>query len=375
MSRNLRVIAQARVGQRVRKWILDRLIDVGGMAAVYAATHRNGNEVAIKVLHPQYAEMEEARERFLREGYAANKVKHPNVVAVLDDDELSDGTPFLVMELLKGQPLETRLQRQGVLPPQEILFIAHEVLSALAAGHAEGIIHRDIKPPNIFLTELGEVKVLDYGLARMHSGPDGMSMTRTGTVIGTASFMAPEQARGKTKLIDHRVDIWSVGATIFRGLTGRNVHTERHATDLLLAAMTNHAPKLKELLPEIHDDLAEVVDKALAFQKADRWPDAVSMQRAVRAVYEGGMGEPLPQSRQASSAASWAAPASTRTPGASVDLDDIHVSVMLEEPEDGDSIFVQIDDGSGASRPVTLRKKGSCDADDLEEVSVIIDDD
>src|SRR5690606_36641701 len=134
------------------------LIDVGGMAAVYAATHRNGNRVAIKVLHKQYAKVPEAKERFMREGYVANKVDHPAVVTVLDDDELDDGTPFLVMELLEGQALETRLVRQGVVAPAEILYVADHVLDALAAAHERGVIHRDIKPPNIYLTNDAGVK-------------------------------------------------------------------------------------------------------------------------------------------------------------------------------------------------------------------------
>ena len=202
--------SRARVGQKARKWSLDRLLDVGGMAAVYLATHRNGNKVAIKVLHRQYAAMPEAKERFLREGYVANKVEHPHAVTVLDDDELDDGTPFIVMELLIGHSLESRLRERGRLSPAETLYIADKILDVLAAAHGRGIIHRDIKPPNVYLTTDGNVKVLDFGLARVLEKNDAMSLTRSGTIVGTASYMSPEQARGKRSLIDHRTDLYAV---------------------------------------------------------------------------------------------------------------------------------------------------------------------
>jgi serine/threonine-protein kinase len=356
--------AEARVGMTARKWSLDRLLDVGGMAAVYVATHRNGNRVAVKVMHKQYAEMPEAKERFLREGYVANRVGHENAVTVLDDDQLDDGTPFIVMELLEGQPLETRLRERGTLPAAEALYVADQVLDVLAAAHTNGIIHRDIKPPNLFLTRAGAVKVLDFGLARVLEGSDSMSMTRTGTVIGTASYMSPEQARGKRELIDHRTDIFAVGAVIFRALTGRNVHTAETPMDRLLAAMTDHAPPLRDLVAKCPEDLAQLVDKALAFQKNDRWPNARAMQSELRKIYKRHAATPpvVPAS----------APVSTR--GVS-GVDDIHVSVVVEEAA-GDSIFVEFEDvDSGARQRTELRRKSPSNApradDEISEVSVV----
>lgn len=365
--------AEARVGVTARKWTLDDLIDIGGMAAVYRATHRNGNRVAVKVMHRAYAEMSEAKGRFLREGYAANKVDHPGAVSVLDDDELDDGTPFLVMELLDGASLETRIKACGTLDATETLFIIDHVLDALAAAHDKGIIHRDIKPPNIFLTSAGDVKILDFGLARMLDG-GGMVTTKTGMVMGTASYMSPEQARGKRDLIDHRTDIWAVGATIFRALAGRAVHTATNPTDRLIEAMTEQAHSLGEVVPDAHPGVVEITDKALAFQKADRWENARTMQARVREVYAELEGGPIP-SQRVNAAASWAAPAMNEEP-APRSLGEIPVSFSVEEPSSGDSIFVEFDEEGGSKR-YELRPNESVkiNTDELPEVSALLIDD
>ena len=131
---------------------LDKLLGVGGMAVVYRATHRNGNEVAIKMLHPELSFEPNIKERFLREGYAANKVKHAGAVTVFDDDVADDGAAFLVMELLEGETLQGRMERKGgKLPPAEVLALAEQLLGVLAAAHDKGIVHRDLKPENVFL--------------------------------------------------------------------------------------------------------------------------------------------------------------------------------------------------------------------------------
>lgn len=367
--------ARARVGIKARKWTLDKLLDVGGMASVYAGTHRNGNRVAIKVMHKQYADMPEAKERFLREGYVANKVGHPNAVTVLDDDELDDGTPFIVMELLIGMSLESRLKAMGALSPAETLYIADQVLDVLASAHDNGIIHRDIKPANLFLLNDAVVKVLDFGLARVLEAPGGMSMTRTGTVIGTTSYMSPEQARGKREMIDHRTDIFAVGALMFRALANRNLNNAATHMDRLLAAMTDPAPSLGKVLPDMPPDMVTLVDKALAFQKADRWPDARAMQSELRAVYKRNAGSDIPTSQNAGPVAGWVVedPPSQREVSG---VDDIHVSVVVEEPPTGDSIFVEFEDqDSGEKRRAELKRKPSDRPDGLEEVSIVIPDD
>lgn len=151
------------------KWTLRRLVGVGGMAAVYEAEHRNGKRVAVKVLHAELSIAGEVLSRFLREGYAANRVGHPGAVSVLDDGVAEDGAAFLVMDLLEGETLEVRRTRsRGGLPVAEVLRIADAVLDILAAAHTRGIVHRDVKPENIFVTSAGEVRLLDFGIARVH---------------------------------------------------------------------------------------------------------------------------------------------------------------------------------------------------------------
>ncbi|MBI4956489.1 MAG: serine/threonine protein kinase [Myxococcales bacterium] len=366
--------ALARVGELAKKWTLDRLIDVGGMAAVYAATHRNGHRVAIKVMHKHYAAMPEAKERFLREGYVANKVGHPGAVRVLDDDVLDDGTPFLVMELLLGEALEARLGRAGVLSLAQALYVADQVLDVLAAAHDHGIIHRDIKPANIFVTTDGQVKLLDFGLARVLELGSG-SVTRTGTVVGTASYMSPEQARGKRELIDHRSDVFAVGAVLFRSLTQRNLHEQDNPMDRLMAAMSEAAPSLATLRPDLPPDVVALVDRALAFQKTERWPDARTMRAAAAAVY-ARHGQ-APQSRLPAPLA--AAPAGAGAPLASPSrAEDVQVSVIFENDAASDSVFVELEDESGAAGRFELRRRPRAatpepetDIELLSEVTVV----
>lgn len=282
-----RVVALKRVGQTLNhKWTIDRLVDVGGMAAVYAATHRNGKKVAIKMLHPFIATHEDVRERFLREGYVANQVEHPGSVSILDDDITPDGAPFLVMELLDGDSLDSWMHKAGgTLPLPDVLAIADQVLDVLAAFHARGVIHRDIKPGNLFVTKPGLVKVLDFGLARLRDPKFSGAPTATGIVLGTASYMPPEQAQGKSDQVDSRSDIFAVGAVMFRALTGRPVHDAKGATERLFQAMKERAPSLGIVAPHIPTWVVGVVDKALAFDKKDRWETADIMRKAVRDTF------------------------------------------------------------------------------------------
>lgn len=279
--------ALKRVGQVLNhKWTIDRLVDVGGMAAVYAATHRNGKRVAIKMLHPFIAAQEDVRDRFLREGYVANQVEHPGVVSIVDDDVAPDGSPFLVMELLEGESLEHWMARVGgKLPVPDVLAVADQVLDVLAAFHARQVIHRDIKPGNLFITKEGIVKVLDFGLARLRDPRFTGAPTRSGIVLGTAAYMPPEQAQGKTEDVDARADVFAVGAVMYRALTGQPVHDAKSPTERLFQAMKNRAQSLGIVAPEMPTWVVGIVDKALAFDKNDRWASAAEMRAAVRSTY------------------------------------------------------------------------------------------
>jgi len=255
------------------------------MASVYAATHRNGNRVAIKVLHPEFSEHQDVRERFLREGYVANKVGHPGAVSVLDDDLTEDGQPFLVMELLEGESLDARIRRTKTLTTIEALFAADQLLDVLAAAHEQGIVHRDIKPANVFITKQGQVKLLDFGLARVRDSTSLIAAgTRDGVIMGTAAFMPPEQARGKTKEVDPRSDQWAVGALMFTALSGMFVHPGRSPMERLMAASKMPVRSIETAMPDLHKAVAMVIDRALAFEKDDRYPNARAMRAAVQAA-------------------------------------------------------------------------------------------
>jgi len=255
------------------------------MGTVFAATHKNnGSTAAIKILHPEFSRDSDTRSRFLQEGYAANQVNHPGVVRILDDDVTEEGLAFLVMELLDGELLEERrIRKGGKLPLAEVYELADQLLDVLAAAHAKGIVHRDIKPDNIFLTRQGRLKVLDFGFAQMKTG-FRKEQTATGFLLGTPGFMAPEQATGNRPLIDAQTDIWAVGATLFNLLTGQPVHDGESAAEMLVAAANYPVRSIATLEPGLPTKLKAAVDRALAFQKADRWSDARSMQTALRNV-------------------------------------------------------------------------------------------
>ena len=281
------VIARAhkRIGTVLRgKYHLDRVLGVGGMATVYAATHRNGKEFAVKVLHPELGLRKDIRTRFVREGYVANSVKHAGAVAVLDDDVEEDGTAFLVMELLHGQTVETLWQRCGHrLPLKLVAGVAVQLLEVLAAAHEHGVIHRDIKPENLLVTREGQVKVLDFGIARVRDFAAGRA-TQTGFTMGTPAFMSPEHARAKPEDIDARTDLWAAGATIFTLASGETVHDAENAQALLILAATERARSLVEFLADAPEAIHRVVDRALEFDKADRWADAKAMRDALLAA-------------------------------------------------------------------------------------------
>jgi serine/threonine-protein kinase len=264
------------------------------MGTVFAATHKNnGSTAAIKILHPEFSRDEDTRSRFLQEGYAANKVNHPGVVRILDDDVTEEGLAYLVMELLQGELLEQRrIRKGGKLPLTEVYEFADQLLDVLAAAHAKGIVHRDIKPDNIFLTSQGKLKVLDFGFAQIKTDyrPE---QTATGFLLGTPGFMAPEQAVGNRPLIDARTDIWAVGATMFLLVTGQPVHPGESAAEQLIAAANFPVRPITTLEPGLPTKLAYAIDRALEFDRDHRWPDCRSMQEALRAIPKPGVGGPI----------------------------------------------------------------------------------
>lgn len=289
--------AKRRVGTTLcGRYHVDELLGVGGMAAVYRGRHRNGHRVAIKILHPAISLSSDLRERFLKEGYVANAVDHPGAVRVFDDD-VGD-QPFLVMELLEGETVHARWEKHGKqLPPDEVSSWACQLLAVLAAAHAKGIVHRDIKPENLFVTRSGELKVLDFGIARMRSSP-GQLATITGRVPGTPAFMAPEQALGIARDIDARTDLWAVGASMFSLLSGALVHDGTTAEQMLVLAGSRPARALRHVAPDAPSELAAIIDRALSFERSARWANADAMRDALETYRASAGFDAVPAARQ-----------------------------------------------------------------------------
>jgi serine/threonine-protein kinase len=273
---------EKRIGTTLRgKWTLERLLGVGGMAAVYVGVHKIGRREAIKVLHPEIARSKDLRDRFEQEAHAVNLFKHPGAVEIRDIDTTDDGAPFLVMELLEGESLADRARRLNGLPIDELLRYMDELLDVLVAAHAQNIVHRDIKLDNLFIQSDGRLKVLDFGIARLRTGAKAM-MTRTGATLGTVAYMPPEQVKGVE--IDHRADLFSVGATMFRIVAKRRIHDAHNDPDLLVKMATQPAAPLASVAPTTPPPVCMVIDRALAFQRERRYPDARTMQGDIRAL-------------------------------------------------------------------------------------------
>lgn len=279
------------------KWTLARLLGAGGVAAVYEAEHRNGKRVAIKILHAHFAHDFGVRERFFREAYVANSIGHPAVVQIDDDGVDDDGHPFLVMERVDGVTLEQRrLEAGGTLTAEELLPIVAQLLDVLVVAHERGVVHRDLKPENLMLTGTGAVRVLDFGLARAIELEPDNKLTQPGAILGTPSFMAPEQALGRWELVDERTDLWALGAICFTALTGRAVHIGATAQETMALAGTAHAPALADVLEDVAPELAAFVDRALVYAKPDRYADADDMATELRDVVAPALGLTLPLS-------------------------------------------------------------------------------
>ncbi|WP_437581127.1 serine/threonine-protein kinase [Sorangium sp. So ce887] len=269
-----------------------RLLGEGGMGRVYETHHTRipGKRFALKTLHPDLAQHATVLARFQREAEAAASVRSPHIVEIFDVNRLDDGRPCIVAEYLDGQGLGELLAASGGrLPVGAAVRIAREVCDGIAAAHAAGVVHRDIKPENIFLTgdpACPTVKVLDFGISKT-SAPS--ALTRTGMVLGTPAYMAPEQAKGDE--IDARADIYAVGAVLYHALTGQRPFERSDPTAMLLAVMTEEPPGLRTLNPEIPPALELVVQRAMAKEKEARHASMSELAGAL-APFEEATGGP-----------------------------------------------------------------------------------
>ena len=273
--------ARDRLGQTLcGKYFIEEVLGVGGTAVVFRATHRNGNRVAVKLLHDHLCKSRDITRRFMREAYLANLLEHPGTVRVLDDDVDQNGVAFLVLELLEGETLEERRVRLGGrLVVDEVLGYMDRLLEVLELAHDKNIVHRDIKPSNLFLTKDGVLKVLDFGIARMLDEHGAATATKTGQMIGTPAFMPPEQALSKPKEIDKQTDLWAVGATMFTLLSGELVHVAESSSEHLVKAATMQARSVARVLPGVPANVEVLVSRAMRFEKKDRWASSTEMRR------------------------------------------------------------------------------------------------
>jgi serine/threonine protein kinase len=284
---------EKRVGTTVDgRWRIDELLGVGSTSAVYGATHRNGHRAALKIIHPSLCADPALIQRFLREAGLANAIKHRAIVPIGDDGITEDRCAYLVLELLHGETLDEMRERgHGRISLEELAPIADELMSAIVAVHAAGVVHRDLKPGNIFITTAppgapagarGRLKLLDFGTARIFDREMDSTLSAAGLVMGTPAYMSPEQARGARAEVDAQSDVWSLGAMIFALLTGEHVHVGRDAHQQLLMAAMRPARFVSTADRSVDHRVAAAIDGALAYAKKDRWPDVRTFRTAFR---------------------------------------------------------------------------------------------
>ena len=255
----------------------------GGMADVYEGTDTLLNRsVAIKVLHSQYSSDEAFVKRFRREAQAAANLSHPNIVGIYDWGQ-AEGTYFIVMELVDGRSLRDVLRSEGSLLPRRATEIAGEVTAALAVAHQAGLVHRDVKPGNILLAKDGTVKVTDFGIAR--AWDDSQELTRTGAVIGTATYFSPEQAQGASA--DARSDIYALGVVLYEMLAGRPPFTGDSPMSVAFQHVSTEAPSPSALNDDVPESLDAIVTKALRKDPVARYQTADEMRADLLAVLRG----------------------------------------------------------------------------------------
>jgi eukaryotic-like serine/threonine-protein kinase len=274
------------------KYRVDRLIGRGGMGAVFAATNTAiGKRVALKFLGREAARDPAATLRFQREAQAAGVIESEHIVHVFDAGTSPDGLPFLVMELLNGEDLRARLDREGPLPVPDALKIASEVLRALVRAHAAGIVHRDLKPDNVFLCRRDDgsdlVKIVDFGISKLAHQGGAPRITYRGTVLGTAHYVSPEQAHGSDD-VDHRADLHGVGVLLFEMLAGRPPHLAPSYEAVLVAICTEDAPDVRSFRADTPHDLAAVIACALAREPSARFGSAPEFLDALAELENSG---------------------------------------------------------------------------------------
>ena len=281
------------VGQRVDRYQVERLLGVGGFGTVYRARHIHTDAtVALKLLKRELNADASMIERFMREAKAASAVGSEHIVGVLDAGIATDGQAFLVLEFLDGWDLKDLIYREGPQSPQRLVEIVLQVLEGLAAAHARGVVHRDMKPANVFIVKRGDrdfVKVLDFGISKMHQeAPTGGGLTMTGVALGTPSYMAPEQFFD-SRSVDGRSDLYSVSVMLYELLAGRLPFEAQSYAELVVKVRTEVPPPLASIAPLLPAALCAAIDKGLAREREQRWPTAQQFADGLRAAIGAGL--------------------------------------------------------------------------------------
>jgi serine/threonine-protein kinase len=299
------------------KYRLVRQIGKGGMGSVWEGEHVSlPKKVAVKFIETAYQGSESAKRRFRNEAHAAAQLASRHVVAIEDYDITRDGVPYIVMELLRGESLQARLDKVGRLPLPEIARILAQVARALGRAHAHEIVHRDLKPENIFLCTDADgdddvVKVVDFGIAKFVNPGEGQNVgTQSGAIVGTLLYMSPEQARG-VKEIDYRTDIWSMGVVAYRCAVGKAAFESPNAGDIIVSIVSGPPPVPSAEAPDLPAAFDAWFARATAREPKDRFASAAD---AARALAEACGVVPIESARPSDLAPA----ASVRSDGASV---------------------------------------------------------
>jgi tRNA A-37 threonylcarbamoyl transferase component Bud32 len=274
------------VGQTIGNYRITAKLGEGGMGVVYLAEHPViGRKVALKAIHPELSRNPDVVSRFMTEAKSVNQIGNEHIVDVSDFGTTSDGEFYFIMEYLNGESVADRLRRERLFDPHRALQIAAQVADALAASHSHGIIHRDLKPENIFLINRGQnrdfVKVLDFGLAKLTQGEEKVThKTRTGSVMGTPYYMAPEQCEGKTAL-DFRADIYSLGIIVFEMMTGKVPFGGEGYGEIIVKHLTQPPPEPRDFNPIVTPAQQAVVMRSLAKSRDDRFSSMEEFRAAM----------------------------------------------------------------------------------------------